>query len=134
MTASVFNSECSGACNCHSRTTASSGKTLRWADILLTASTMDMILENANASPPSLATTNHLFFDSVRGWQDKFFHIAVLQGKQVGIGLALMIGFGVGEAVLSITRWLGLIIFVGKVWVENETLSWAWSQMILLRC
>ena len=91
---------------------------------------MDKSLENANASPPTIAATIHSLVDSVRGWLDNSLHLAVLEGKKAGIGLALMLGFGVGAAVLLITGWLALIACVVAALVENEILGWAWSLLI----
>lgn len=91
---------------------------------------MDKSQENANASPPSIAATIHSLVDSVRGWLDSFLHLAVLEGKKAGIGLALMLGFGVGAAVLLITSWLALIACVVAALVENKILGWTWSLLI----
>lgn len=91
---------------------------------------MDKSLKNANASPPSIAATIRSLIDSMRGWLANFVHLALLDVKQAGMGLALMLGFGVGAAVLLITTWLGLIAFVVASLVENEILGWAWSLLI----
>jgi len=91
---------------------------------------MDKSLKNANASPPSMAATIRSLIDSMRGWLANFVHLALLDVRQAGMGLALMLGFGVGAAVLLITTWLGLIAFVVASLVENEILGWAWSLLI----
>ena len=91
---------------------------------------MDKSPEYANASPPSIVATIHSLIDSVRGWLDNFLHLAVLEGKKAGIGLALMLGFGVGAAVLLITGWLALIACAVAALVENDILGWAWSLLI----
>jgi uncharacterized membrane protein YqjE len=91
---------------------------------------MDKSPEYANASPPSVAATIHSLVDSVRGWLDNFLHLAVLEGKKAGIGLALMLGFGVGAAVLLITGWLALIACAVAALLQNDILGWAWSLLI----
>jgi uncharacterized membrane protein YqjE len=91
---------------------------------------MDKSPEYANASPPSIAATLHSLIDAVRGWLDNFLHLVVLEGKKAGIGLALMLGFGVGAAVLLITGWLALIACAVAALAENDILGWAWSLLI----
>ena len=91
---------------------------------------MDKSREDASASSPSIAVTLHALIDSVRGWLESFLHLAVLEGKKAGIGLALMLGFGVGAAVLLITGWLALIACVVVALVENDILCWVSSLLI----
>jgi len=91
---------------------------------------MDNSSEHANASPPSTAAAIHSLIDSVRGWLDNFLDLVVLEGKKAGIGLALMLGFGVGAAVLLITGWLALVACAVAALVENDILGWAWSLLI----
>lgn len=97
---------------------------------LPSVSAMDKSPEYANASPTSIAASIHSLIDSVRGWLDSFLQLAVLEGKKAGIGLALMLGFGVGAAVLLITGWLALIACAVIALVENDILGWAWSLLI----
>ena len=85
--------------------------------------------DQANAAPPSIAASIHSLIGSARGWLDSFLHLVVLEGKQAGIGLALMLGFGVGAAVLLITGWLALVACAVAALVENEILGWAWSLL-----
>lgn len=92
---------------------------------------MHKSLGNANASPPSTAAAIHSLVDSVRVWLDNFLDLVVLEGKKAGIGLALMLGFGVGAAVLLITGWLALIACAVVALVENDILGWAWSLLIV---
>lgn len=91
---------------------------------------MDKSPENANASLPSIAATIRSLVDSVRGWLENSLHLVVLEGKKAGIGLALMLGFGVGGAILLITSWFALIASLVAALVENEILGWAWSLLI----
>lgn len=91
---------------------------------------MDKSRENASASPPSIATTIHSLIDSVHGWLNGFFQLVILEGKKAGIGLALMLGFCVGAAVLLITGWLALVACAVAALVENDILGWAWSLLI----
>jgi uncharacterized membrane protein YqjE len=91
---------------------------------------MDTPPEYANASPPSIVATIHSFIESVRGWLDNFLDLVVLEGKKAGIGLALMLGFGFGAAVLLITGWLALVACAVVALVENDILGWAWSLLI----
>ena len=91
---------------------------------------MDKPPEYANASPPSIAATMHSLIDAVRGWLDNFFHLVVLEGKKAGIGLALMLGFGIGAVVLLIAGWLALIGCLVAALLENDILGWSWSLLI----
>jgi uncharacterized membrane protein YqjE len=91
---------------------------------------MDNSSEYANASPASTAAAIHSLIDSVRDWLDNFLDLVVLEGKKAGIGLALMLGFGVGAAVLLITGWLALVACAVAALVENDILGWAWSLLI----
>lgn len=92
---------------------------------------MDNSSEYANASPPSTAAAIHSLIDSVRGWLDSFLDLVVLEGKKAGIGLALMLGFGLGATVLLITGWLALVACVVAVLVQNEFLGWIWSLLLV---
>jgi len=76
------------------------------------------------------AAAIHSLIDSVRGWLDSFLDLVVLEGKKAGIGLALMLGFGVGAVVLLITGWLALVACAVAALVENDILGWAWSLLI----
>ena len=91
---------------------------------------MDKSPEYASASPSSIAASIHSLIDSLRGCLDDFLHLVVLEGKKAGIGLALMLGFGVGAAVLLITGWLALVACAVAALVENHILGWAWSLLI----
>ena len=91
---------------------------------------MDNSSEYANASPPSTAEVIHSLIDSVRDWLDSFLDLVVLEGKKAGIGLALMLGFGVGATVLLITGWLALNGCVIAALVENDILGWIGSLLI----
>ena len=94
-------------------------------------SALDKSPEYANASPPSIAATIHSLVDSVRGWLDNFLDLVVLEGKKAGIGLAMMLGFGVGAAVLLITGWLALVACAVAALVENDILGWIWSLLLV---
>jgi hypothetical protein len=91
---------------------------------------MDKSQEYANASPPSLAAAIHSLIDSVRGWLDNFLHLAVLEGKRAGIGLAVMLGFSVGATILLVSGWLALVGSAVVAVVEADILGWAWSLLI----
>src|SRR5450830_621419 len=92
---------------------------------------MDKSSEYANASPPSTAEVIHSLIDSVHDWLDSFFDLVVLEGKKAGIGLALMLGFGVGATVLLIAGWLALVGCVVAALVENDILGWVWSLLLV---
>ena len=79
----------------------------------------------------STGATLHSLIDSVRGWLDNFLDLVVLEGKKAGIGLALMLGFGVGAAVLLITGWLALVACAVAAFVENDILGWIWSLLLV---
>lgn len=91
----------------------------------------DKSLEYASASPPPIAASIHSLIDSVHGWLDKLLKLAVLEGKKASIGLALILGFGVGAAVLLITGWLALVGCAVAALVQNDILGWAWSLLIV---
>jgi hypothetical protein len=91
---------------------------------------MDKSQEYANASPPSLPAAIHSLIDSVRGWLDNFLHLAVLEGKRAGIGLAVMLGFSVGATILLVSGWLALVGSAVVAVVEADILGWAWSLLI----
>ena len=92
---------------------------------------MDNSSEYANASAPSTASTLHSLIDSVRGWLDSFLDLVVLEGKKAGIGLALMLGFGVGATVLLTAGWFALVGCVVVALVENDILGWIWSLLLV---
>src|SRR5665647_48621 len=92
---------------------------------------MDNSSEYANASARSTAATLHSLIDSVRGWLDSFLDLVVLEGKKAGIGLALMLGFGVGATILLIAGWLALVGCVVVALVENDILGWVWSLLLV---
>ena len=87
--------------------------------------------EYVNASAPSTAATLHSLIDSVHGWLDSFLDLVVLEGKKAGIGLALMLGFGVGATVLLIAGWLALVGCAIAALVENDILGWFWSLLLV---
>jgi hypothetical protein len=86
--------------------------------------------EYANAAPPSMAANLHSLIDSLRGWLASFLDLVVLEGKRAGIGLALMLGFGVGAIVLLLTGWLALVGCAVAALVENGILGWVWSLLL----
>jgi len=92
---------------------------------------MDKSSEYANASPPSTAAVIHSLIDSVRDWLYSFLDLVVLEGKKAGIGLALMLGFGVGATVLLIAGWLALVGCVVAALVENDILGWIGSLLLV---
>src|ERR1035437_2225100 len=91
---------------------------------------MDKSSGSATAPPPATAAAIYSLIDSVRDWLDSFLDLVVLEGKKAGIGLALMLGFGVGATVLLITGWLALNGCVIAALVENDILGWIWSLLI----
>ena len=91
---------------------------------------MDKPPEYANAAPRSIAAIMHSLIDAVRAWLDDFLHLVALEGKKAGIGLALMLGFGVGAAVLLLTGWLALLGGAVVALSENDILGWVWSLLI----
>ncbi len=67
---------------------------------------------------------------AVRVFGDRLFSLVTLEGKQAGISLAFMLGFGVAAAVLVITGWLALIACVVVALVENDVMGWPWALVI----
>ena len=92
---------------------------------------MDNSSEYVNASAPSTASTLHSLIDSMRAWLDSFLDLVVLEGKKAGIGLALMLGLGVGATVLLIAGWLALVGCAIAALVENDILGWIWSLLLV---
>ena len=90
---------------------------------------MENIQKRAD-SPPSIAANIHSLIDSARGWVDSVLLLVILEGKKAGVGLALMLAFGVGAVVLLVTGWLALVAFAVATLVENDILGWAWSLLI----
>lgn len=87
--------------------------------------------EHAGVSAPSTAATLRSLIDSMRGWLDSFLDLVVLEGKKAGIGLVLMLGFGVGAAALLITGWLALVACTVAALVEHDILDWIWSLLLV---
>ena len=81
------------------------------------------------ATPATVASLGSLV-DAVRGWFGNFIELVALEGKQAAIGLALMVGFGLGAAVLLITSWLALLGCAVVALVENDILGWAGSLLL----
>lgn len=67
---------------------------------------------------------------SMRVFGDRLFSLITLEGKQAGVSLAFMLGFGVAAAVLVITGWLALIACVVVALIENEVVGWPWALVI----
>ncbi len=91
---------------------------------------MEKSPEFAKTCPPSTAAVLHSLVDSVRAWLDAFLELVVLEGKKAGIGLVLMLGFGVGATVVSITGWLALVGCIVAALIENNIFGWAGSLLI----
>ena len=87
--------------------------------------------QSARASPPSIPATIRALINSARGWLENLLHLAALEGKRAGIGLAVMVGFGVGAFVLLIAGWLAMLGCLVAVFVENNMLGWTWSLLIM---
>jgi hypothetical protein len=88
--------------------------------------------EYAKASlPPSTAATIQSLIDSLRGWLYSFLDLVALEGKQAGIGLALMLGFGLGATVLLGVGWLALVGCAIAAMVENNVLGLTWSLLLV---
>ena len=92
---------------------------------------MEKAQETAFGSPPSMSATIHSLIDSARRWLENLLHLAVLEGKKAGIGLAVMVGFGVRAFVLLIAGWFALLGCAVAALVENDILSLAWSLLIV---
>ena len=73
----------------------------------------------------------HSLIDTVRDWLDSFLDLVVLEGKKAGIGLALMLGFGVGATVLLTVGWIALLGCVVAALAENDILGWIWSLLLV---
>jgi uncharacterized membrane protein YqjE len=61
---------------------------------------------------------------TIRTLGDRFLHLAVLEGKQAGISLALMVGSAIGALILVITAWLALVACFVAALVTNDLVSW----------
>ncbi|MBA3504346.1 MAG: phage holin family protein [Betaproteobacteria bacterium] len=80
--------------------------------------------------PTRPAGTLSALIESVRAVGDRLFSLVALEGKQAGVSLAFMLGFGVAAAVLVITGWLALIACVVVALVENDIMGWPWALVI----
>lgn len=76
------------------------------------------------------AGTASALIAAVRVFGDRLFSLVTLEGKQAGISLAFMLGFGVAAAVLVITGWLALIACVVVALVENDVMGWPWALVL----
>jgi len=92
---------------------------------------MENSSEYARAAPASTVAAIHSLIESVRAWVDSFLYLVVLEGKKAGIGLALMLGFGVGATILLIAGWFALVGCVVAALVENDILGWTWSLLLV---
>jgi len=84
-----------------------------------------------NAAPPSITATIHSVIQAARVWADCFFQLVVLEARKAGVGLALMLGFCVGAAMLLMTGWLALVGAAVAILVEMAVLGWAWSLLLV---
>lgn len=67
---------------------------------------------------------------SVRALGERFLTLAMLEGKQAGMSLALMLGFALAAAVLVITGWIALIVGAVLALVLNGVVGWGWALAI----
>jgi len=80
------------------------------------------------AAPP--AGTVSALIAAVKVFGDRVFRLVTLEGKQAGVSLAFMLGFGVAAAILLVTGWLALIACIVAALVENDVMGWVWSLLI----
>ena len=82
------------------------------------------------AAPLPSASLSSLI-DAMREWLDSFLNLVVLEGKEAGFGLALMLGLGLGAAVLLFTGWLAMVACAVAALVENDVLGWIGSLLLI---
>lgn len=92
---------------------------------------MDNTQESESVSPPSIPAIIHLLINSAHSWLENLLHLAVLEGKKAGLGLASMIGFGIGAVILLIVAWLAILGCAVAALVENHILGLSWSLLIV---
>jgi hypothetical protein len=69
-------------------------------------------------------------FGSLKALLDSFLDLAICEARQAGIGLALMIGFGIAAAVLTSAGFGLLVTSVVMVLVEHDFLSWPMALIL----
>ena len=76
-------------------------------------------------SPSAENVTVASFWQSLTTFASSFLRLAVLEAKQAATGVALMLAFALGAAVLLVTGWLALIAWLIALLVQAEVLGWA---------
>ncbi|MEO7390690.1 MAG: phage holin family protein [Ramlibacter sp.] len=87
--------------------------------------------ESAVVSPPLKAPAIGSLFDAANGWVRNMLQLAVLEGKEAAVGLAVTIGLGVAAFVLLITGWLALLACAVTALVENDILGMPGSLLLV---
>lgn len=70
------------------------------------------------------------FFTSLRTLVAEFMHLVLLEAKQAGISIALMLGFGFAAGILIITGWLAVVGAIVAALAHFEIIGWTWGLLI----
>lgn len=54
----------------------------------------------------------------------RFSNLAALELRQAGIGMAMMLGFGIAAGMLLVTAWLGIIAWLVLFFVRSGAIGW----------
>jgi uncharacterized membrane protein YqjE len=96
---------------------------------LLSTVNMDVLREyggTAQSARPNI----HSLAGSAKAWIESFLQLALMEGKQAAFALALIVGFGIGAAILLICGWLALIACGVAALVDSGLLGWTWSLLL----
>jgi len=82
----------------------------------------------SDVAPP--AGTLSALIAAVRQYGERLLSLVILEGKQAGLSLALMLGMAVAAGVLVITGWLAIIACIVVALVANDVIGWTWALVI----
>ena len=86
---------------------------------------MDKPPSFAHPAAPATAANLHSLIGALRDWLRDLLHLAALEGREAGAGLALKFGLGAAAAALLMTGWLALVGAGVAALVEQQILGWS---------
>jgi hypothetical protein len=99
------------------------------ASFLLTSSTMDVLREYGGTSQSARPNLESVV-GAARAWLASVLQLAMLEGRQAALGLALILGFAVGAMILLVSGWLALVACAVAALVEHDVLGWTGSLLL----